>query len=65
MANPKPKCKFPAPLDVEKVARKPITVKLPPEIDAWVRTLPNKSEWLRQAIADAYQRDIQAKTKNS
>ena len=58
MANPRPKCKFPTPKDVTVVARKSIAVKLPPEIDAWVRTLPNKSEWLCQAIADAYERDM-------
>lgn len=58
MAKLKPKCSFPKPQDVEKVARKAIGVKLPPELDSFVRSLPNKSEWLRQAIADAYQREI-------
>lgn len=59
MANPKPKCKFPSPKDVTVVARKPVAVKLPPEIDEFVRSLPNKTEWLRQAIAAQYERDMQ------
>lgn len=57
MANLKPKCKFPAPQDVSKVARKSISVKLPPEIDKFVRSLPNRTEWVRRAIADAYERE--------
>lgn len=40
------------------MSRKPVAVALPVEIDDWVRSLPNRSEWLRQAIADAYQREI-------
>ena len=59
MANPKPKCKFPSPKDVTVVARKPVAVKLPPEIDEFVRSLPNRTEWLRNAIAAQYERDMQ------
>ena len=60
MANPKPKCKFPSPKDVTVVARKPVAVKLPPEIDEFVRSLPNRTEWLRNAIAAQYERDMAA-----
>ena len=60
MANPKPKCKFPSPKDVTVVARKPVAVKLPPEIDEFVRSLPNRTEWLRNAIAAQYERDMTA-----
>jgi hypothetical protein len=37
----------------------PLTFRLEDkQIDAFVRSLPNKSEWLRRAIAEAYQRDM-------
>lgn len=36
---------------------KPVAVALPVEVDEWVRSLPNRSEWLRQVITDAYQRE--------
>ena len=35
----------------------PVCVKLPPEIDAIVRSLPNRSEFLREAIAEKLKRD--------
>ena len=35
----------------------PVSVKLPPEIDSIVRSLPNRSEFLRQAIAEKLERD--------
>ena len=35
------------------VARKPISVKLPPEIDAAVRSMPNRAEFLREVITQA------------
>ncbi|BAZ02841.1 hypothetical protein NIES37_68540 [Tolypothrix tenuis PCC 7101] len=34
-----------------KSGAKPISVLLPEELDAYVRNKPNRSEWLRQAIA--------------
>jgi hypothetical protein len=38
----------------------PLTFRLEDkQIDAFVRSLPNKSEWLRRAIAEAYQRDME------
>ncbi len=43
----------------QPVVKKPISVKLPPDLDAFVRSLPNKSEWLRQAIAAQVERDLQ------
>ena len=40
----------------------PLTFRLEDkQIDAWVRSLPNKSEWLRNAIAAQYERDMAAK----
>ena len=35
----------------------PVSVKLPPEIDAAVRSLPNRSEYLRKAIVAQLERD--------
>lgn len=33
-------------------------VRLPLELDAYVRSLPNKAEWLREAIAEKYEREV-------
>lgn len=54
--NPNPTYKLKRVYD-EPVADKPVTVKLPIGLDAYVRSLPNKSEWLREAIAEKYQRE--------
>jgi hypothetical protein len=35
----------------------PVSVKLPPEMDALVRALPNQSEFIRAAIAEKLERD--------
>ena len=43
------------------MAEKPVAVRLAKELDAYVRSLPNKTEWLREAIAEKYQRDLQEK----
>lgn len=40
-----------------EVASSPISVKLTPEVDKFVRSLPNRTEWLRKAITEAYERD--------
>lgn len=42
-----------------EISKKPVAVKLPVDLDAYVRSLSNQSEWLRQAVADAYERDMQ------
>jgi hypothetical protein len=34
------------------MAKQPITVRLPEDIDAIVRVLPNRTEWLRSAILE-------------
>jgi hypothetical protein len=34
-----------------------VSVKLPPEIDAVVRSLPNRSDFIRKAIAEKLERD--------
>ena len=35
----------------------PVSVKLPPEIDSIVRSLPNRSEFLREAIAEKLRKE--------
>lgn len=34
-----------------------LSVRVSHEIDKYVRSLPNRAEWLRKAITDAYERD--------
>lgn len=46
------------------MAKHPVSVLLTAEVDEFVRSLPNKSDWLREAIAEKYQRQI-AKSSNS
>lgn len=57
MANPHPTYKL-TPLYGEAMAEKPVAVRLAKEIDAYVRSLPNRTEWLREAIAEKYQKDL-------
>ncbi len=40
-----------------KHSAKPISVMLPEHLDAYVRSKPNRSEWLRQVIAEAVDRE--------
>jgi hypothetical protein len=39
------------------MAKQPITVRLPEDIDAIVRALPNRTEWLREAILDRLEQE--------
>lgn len=41
------------------MAEKPLAVRVSVEIDEFVRSLPNKTEWLRQAIITAYEQEQQ------
>ncbi len=36
---------------------KPVSVMLPPDLETWVRSLDNRSEWIREAIAEKYERE--------
>lgn len=40
-----------------KHGQKPISVMLPPDLDEWVRSLDNRSEWVRQAIIEKLERE--------
>lgn len=46
------------PIGDRAMSRKPVAVALPVELDEWVRSLPNRSEWLREAIIEKYQREV-------
>ncbi len=37
--------------------QKPVSVMLPPELDERIRALPNRSEFIRQAIAEKFARE--------
>lgn len=40
-----------------KVSKKAVAVKLPLELDEFVRSLPNQSDWIREAIAEKIERE--------
>ena len=40
-----------------KHTTRPVSVKLPPEIDEIVRSLPNRSEFIRNAIAKELEKE--------
>ena len=40
-----------------KHKQKPVSVMLPEDIDAIVRSMPNRSEFIRQAIIEKLERD--------
>lgn len=42
------------------MAEKPLSVRVDAELDAWVRSLPNRTQWLRKAIADAYEKEVES-----
>lgn len=56
MPNPNPTYKIPLKYE-EPLAAKSLSVRVNVELDTFVRSLPNRAEWLRQAIADAYERE--------
>lgn len=56
--NPNPKNKYKSPYP-QPLAKDMIGVRLPVELDSFVRSLPNRTEWLRGAIAAQYERDMQ------
>ncbi len=64
MANPNPKYKYTT-LYEEPMSEQPLTVRVPMSQDQYVRSLPNRTEWLRQAIAEAYKRDMQQQQRNT
>lgn len=45
----------------DSLARDPVSVTLPKALDRYVRALPNRSAWLRAAIAVAVERELTLK----
>lgn len=41
----------------EPLTLSPMSVRLPPELDAVVRSLPNRTAWLRDAIIEKLERE--------
>lgn len=39
------------------MAKQPIAVLLAADVDEFVRSLPNRADWLRKAITEAYERE--------
>lgn len=58
MANPNPTYKFKH-LYEEPLADQNVGARLPLSLDKFVRSLPNKSDWIRAAIAEKYEREVQ------
>lgn len=59
MANPNPTYKYKHLYD-EPMSEQSLSIRLPATQDKYVRSLPNRTEWLRRAIAEAYERDMAA-----
>ncbi len=61
MGNPKPKLenlKPFSPIGSEALADKQIQVRLPKDVDEAVRSLPDKTDWLRRVIVEAAKREL-------
>lgn len=46
-------------LGIKWATSKAFSVRLPPDLETWVESLDNRSEWIRQAIAEKYEREQQ------
>ena len=40
-----------------EMSETPLSVRVPVDLDNYVRSLPNRTEWLREAIAEKRQRE--------
>jgi hypothetical protein len=49
---------------IEELATSVTSVKLPVGIDSAVRSLPNRTAWLRRVITEAAQRELMEKTND-
>lgn len=52
------------PVHSQPLANRPISVRLPVEIDAAIRALPEPSEWLRRVICEAVEKEMSSDPKN-
>lgn len=46
------------PLGKEPLNRVPVSVKLPKDLDEYVRALPNRNQWLIEAVLDKAAKEI-------
>lgn len=44
-------------LGMKWATSKAFSVRLPPDLESWVESLDNRSEWIREAIAEKYERE--------
>ncbi len=62
--NKNPRTEFLQPFTTEGkhkgLSRSPVSVKLPPDLDEYVRSLPNRNQWLIDAVLDKMAKDIVA-----
>ncbi len=58
--NPNPKQKLKPRIYEQTMAETPLSVRVDIETAAYVRSLPNRTEWLRRALAEAIVRDHEA-----
>lgn len=49
----------------EPMGEQPLAVRVPVTIDKWVRSHPDRANWLRKAITDAYQREVKFQNEQS
>jgi hypothetical protein len=52
-------------LGTESLASQPLCVRVPQEVDAAVRSLPDTSAWLRRVITEAAQRELMSNQEAS
>lgn len=57
MSNPNPTGQMKRVYE-EQMAKIPLSVRMPVEIDNYVPSLPNRTEWLRKAIACQVEEDL-------
>ncbi|MES1021992.1 hypothetical protein ABN584_03685 [Gloeocapsa sp. BRSZ] len=48
-----------------ELAASPLAIRLPVEVDKYVRSLPDKSEWVRNAIMAQMERDLNAQQQDA
>lgn len=46
------------PLGKEALSRNPVSVKLPKDLDEYVRSLPNRNQWLIEAVLDKAAKEV-------
>jgi hypothetical protein len=67
MSNPCPKTEHLEPYRAratdEPLAEHPLTVRVPVEIDRLIRSLPDKSAWMRRVLVEAATRELGSEGK--